>query len=120
MTNDELRIPLRDGLTLGADVQGTRDAGPRPVLFIRTPYGKQGYRDNSLVVRATERGYVVVVADVRGRYTSDGDFDAYRHESLDGYDAIEWLAAQPWSTGRIATAGLSYPRAVPWLTAVES
>ena len=71
MTN-ELRIPLRDGLTLGADVHGTRDGGPRPVLLIRTPYGKQGYRDNAMVARAVERGYVVVIADVRGRYTSDG------------------------------------------------
>ena len=118
MTGTELRIPLRDGLTLGADVYGARDARA-PVLLIRTPYGKQGYRDESLVARALERGYVVVVADVRGRYTSQGEFDAYRHEGLDGYDAIEWLATQPWSTGRIATAGLSYPGAVQWLAAVE-
>jgi uncharacterized protein len=118
--SDELRIPLRDGLTLGADVYGPRGGGGQPILLIRTPYGKQGYRDESLVARARERGYVVVVADVRGRYTSDGDFDAYRHEGLDGYDAIEWLARQSWSTGRIATAGLSYPGAVQWLTAVES
>src|SRR5262249_36220220 len=120
MTPSEIRIPLRDGLTLGADVYGTRDGGRQPVLLIRTPYGKHGYRDESLVARALERGYLVVVADVRGRYTSDGDFDAYRHEGIDGYDAIEWLAAQPWSTGRIATAGLSYPGAVQWLAAVES
>src|SRR5580765_6354372 len=119
MTGTELRIPLRDGLTLGADVYGSRDARA-PVLLIRTPYGKQGYRDESLVARALGRGYVVVVADVRGRYTSQGEFDAYRHEGLDGYDAIEWLATQPWSTGRIATAGLSYPGAVQWLAAVES
>ena len=69
MTGTELRIPLRDGLTLGADVYGSRDARA-PVLLIRTPYGKQGYRDESLLARALERGYVVVVADVRGRYTS--------------------------------------------------
>lgn len=92
----------------------------RPVLLIRTPYGKQGYRNESLVARAIERGYAVVVIDVRGRYTSAGDFDAYRHEGRDGYDAIEHVAAQPWSNGRVATAGLSYPGAVQWLAAVES
>lgn len=119
MKSDEVRIPLRDGVTLGADLYGSRDTRA-PVLLIRTPYGKQGYRTESLVARALQRGYAVVVADVRGRYTSEGEFDAYRHEGLDGYDAIEWLAAQPWSTGRIATAGLSYPGAVQWLAAVES
>src|SRR5436305_4098740 len=118
--SESLRIPLRDSLTLAADVYGPRDAGTRPVLLIRTPYGKRGYRDESLVAAAVQRGFVVVVADVRGRYDSDGDFDAYRHEGRDGYDAIEWLASQPWCTGRIATAGLSYPGAVQWLAAVES
>src|SRR5690349_788151 len=102
MRSDELRIPLRDGLTLGADVYGAMDAGRKAVLFIRTPYGKQGYHGESLVTRALDRNYIVVVADVRGRYASDGEFDAYRHEGLDGYDAIEWLAAQPWSSGRVA------------------
>lgn len=118
--SETLRIPLRDGVTLGADLHRSPGDDRRPVLLIRTPYGKQGYRGESLVARAIERGYAVVVVDVRGRYTSDGDFDAYRHEARDGYDAIEWLAAQSWSNGRIATAGLSYPGAVQWLTAVEA
>ena len=44
----------------------------------------------------------------------------YRNEGRDGYDTIEWAAAQPWSTGEIGTFGLSYPGAVQWLAAVES
>jgi hypothetical protein len=111
-TRSDLRIPLRNALSLGADVYGPTDAGRRPVLLIRTPHGKQEYRDDALMAHAVERGYVVVVADVRGRYESDGEFDAYRNEGRDGYDAIEWLAAQPWSTGRIATAGTSTARSI--------
>ena len=57
---------------------------------------------------------------MRGRYGSDGDFVPYLHEGRDGYDTIEWAAAQPWSTGEIGTFGLSYPGAVQWLAAVES
>ena len=58
--------------------------------------------------------------DVRGRYASDGLFDPYRQERTDGYDTIEWAAAQAWSDGRIGTYGLSYPGAVQWLAAMES
>ena len=69
---------------------------------------------------AVARGYAVVVQDVRGRYGSDGEFVPYRHEGKDGYDTIEWAAAQPWSDGQVGTFGLSYPGAVQWLAAVES
>ena len=69
---------------------------------------------------AVERGYAVVVHDVRGRYASDGEFRPYENEGRDGYDTIEWAARQPWSNGAIGTFGLSYPGAVQWLAAVEN
>lgn len=90
------------------------------MILIRTPYGKQGYREDSLTRKAVERGFAVFVQDVRGRYASDGEFDPYRQEGRDGYDTVEWIAAQPWSNGRIGTSGLSYPGAVQWLLAVEA
>ena len=62
----------------------------------------------------------MVVQDVRGRYGSAGDFDPYRNEGRDGFDTIEWAAAQPWSDGSVGTFGLSYPGAVQWLAALES
>ena len=62
----------------------------------------------------------MVVQDVRGRYGSEGEFEPYRNEGRDGYDTIEWAAAQPWSDGSVGTFGLSYPGAVQWLAAVES
>jgi putative CocE/NonD family hydrolase len=64
-------------------------------------------------------GYVVVVADVRGRGDSGGAFVAYRDEGRDGYDAIEWCAAQPWSSGKVGTVGGSYTGKNQWLAALE-
>src|SRR4029434_590821 len=69
---------------------------------------------------AAERGYAVVIQDVRGRYQSEGEFRPYENEGRDGYDTIEWAAKQPWSNGSIGTFGLSYPGAVQWLAPVES
>ena len=120
MITSTLTVPARDGVRLASDLHHGGGDSPRPVILIRTPYNKQAYREEPLVVHAVDRGYAVVVQDVRGRYASDGVFDPYRHEGVDGYDAIEWLASQAWSNGRIATAGLSYPGAAQWLAAVEA
>lgn len=114
-------VPMRDGVVLRADVLLPADSGRFPTLVYRTPYGKQfaltGY---STFQKAVARGYAVVVQDVRGRYASDGEFNAYRNEGRDGYDTIEWAARQPWSDGNVGTFGLSYPGAVQWLAAVEA
>ena len=91
------------------------------MLVYRTPYGKEeALRDYKTFTHAVERGYAVVVQDVRGRYASDGEFRPYQNEGRDGYDTIEWAASQPWSNGAVGTFGLSYPGAVQWLAAVES
>ena len=111
---------MRDGTALAADLWEPDPPGRRPVVLLRTPYGKHTYRDYSLLGAAVARGYAVVVQDVRGRYASAGDFDPYRQERHDGFDTVEWIAAQPWSNGRVATVGLSYPGAVQWLAAVEA
>jgi uncharacterized protein len=115
-----LETRSRDGVLLSADVYRTPDDRRRPALVVRTPYGKDGYRDEAIVARAIERGYAVIVQDVRGRYASAGAFDAYRHEGADGYDTIEHVASEPWCDGQVGTMGLSYPGAVQWLAAVET
>ena len=93
---------------------------PFPVLVFRTPYGKHfAAQSHRIHLKAVERGYAVVLQDVRGRYESDGLFDPYRNEGRDGYDTIEWAAAQAWSNGKVGTFGLSYPGAVQWLAAME-
>src|SRR6202789_4554903 len=114
-------IPMRDGAVLRADVLLPGGTGPFPVLVYRTPYGeKNAQREYTTFRHAVERGYAVVVQDVRGRYGSDGVVVSYQNEGRDGYDTIEWAAKQPWSNGKVGTFGLSYPGAVQWLAAVES
>ncbi len=121
VVEQNVAVPMRDGVVLRADVYRPAAPGPVPVLVYRTPYGKAAASvayDTHL--RAVERGYAVVLQDVRGRYASEGTFEPYRHEGTDGYDTIEWAAVQPWSNGVVGTYGLSYPGAVQWLAAIES
>ena len=113
-------VPMRDGVILRADLYRPEAEGSFPVLVFRTPYGKHGAADSDGIhLKAVERGYAVLMQDVRGRYASEGHFDPYRQEGRDGYDTIEWAAGQSWSDGRVGTYGLSYPGAVQWLAALE-
>jgi len=114
-------VPMRDGIVLRADILLPRLQGRFPTLVYRTPYDQEDALKTYTTFRhAVERGYAVVVEDVRGRYASGGNFAAYQNEGRDGYDTIEWAARQPWSDGNVGTFGLSYPGAVQWLAAVES
>ncbi|HMD32204.1 MAG TPA: CocE/NonD family hydrolase [Candidatus Acidoferrales bacterium] len=118
----EFNVPvlMRDAVVLRADVMRPETGGPFPTLVYRTPYGKTEAEVEYTTFRhAVERGYAVVIQDVRGRYASGGEFNAYFNEGLDGFDTIEWAAKQPWSNGAVGTFGLSYPGAVQWLAAVE-
>jgi uncharacterized protein len=114
-------IRMRDEVVLRADVLRPKADGTFPVLVYRTPYGKRfAEMEHTTFRHALERGYAVVIEDVRGRYDSEGQFRPYQNEGHDGYDTIEWAAKQPWSNGSVGTFGLSYPGAVQWLAAVES
>jgi putative CocE/NonD family hydrolase len=116
----DVPVVMRDGVVLRADVWRPAAGGRFPVLVYRTPYDKRRAPESYTTFRrAVERGYAVVIQDVRGRYASEGEFIPYRHEGRDGYDTIEWAAAQPWSNSSVGTFGLSYPGAVQWLAAVE-
>src|SRR5499427_9133787 len=117
----DVSVEMRDGVTLLADVWLPRAKGRFPVLVYRTPYGKaDAPKQWSTFDKAVARGYAVVIQDVRGRYASNGEFDPYCNEGRDGYDTIEWAAAERWSNGAVGTFGLSYPGAVEWLAAVEN
>ena len=117
----DIAVSMRDGVVLRADVMRPAEAGKFPVLVYRTPYGKDAAQQQYTTFKhAAERGYAVVIQDVRGRHHSDGDFRPYENEGRDGYDTIEWAAAQTWSNGDVGTFGLSYPGAVQWLAAIQS
>ena len=65
------------------------------------------------------RGYVFATVDVRGRGNSEGEFEPFRNEDKDGHDVVEWLAAQPWSNGKVGMYGASYGGWDQWATAKE-
>src|SRR6266704_369151 len=107
---------MRDGVTLRADIYRPKADGRFPVLLVRTPYDKQGIMKFGL--RAAERGYVVIAQDVRGRFTSEGEWYTFKNESLDGYDTVEWAAALPYSNGKVGMFGGSYVGATQYLAAI--
>ncbi|MDH3245940.1 MAG: CocE/NonD family hydrolase [Saprospiraceae bacterium] len=117
----EARIPMRDGIELAAIVYAPEQEKTFPALLYRTPYGIENYDSwAELPVLAAKRGYLVILVDVRGRYSSEGEFEAYRNEKEDGHDVIEWVASHPRCNGRVGTYGGSYPGIVQWLAMTQS
>ena len=114
-------IPMRDGVTVYADVYRPERDGRFPTIVVRTPYGVQrenvGVHDR--LIQLAKMGYAIVNTDVRGRYESEGAWDPFRFEARDGYDVVEWAAKQPWSTGKVAMQGGSYLGHVQWATLGE-
>jgi len=109
---------MRDGVKLYATVIRPDTQGKFPVILIRTPYNRERFENSSSFPRyAAQRGYVVIIQDVRGRYSSEGEFLPYSQEINDGYDSVEWAAALPYSNGKVGTHGCSYLGAVQWLLA---
>lgn len=119
----ELDAParMRDGVTLRANVYRPQGDGPWPTLLARTPYGKDDMEAISWIdpVRASRRGFIVVVQDTRGRFSSEGDWVPFRHERQDGYDSVEWAARLPGSNGRVGMYGESYLGGTQWMAAIE-
>ena len=116
-------VPMRDGVVLRADVYRPSGGGRHPTLLQRIPYGKHSPRYRSMYLdpmRALDRGYAVVIQDVRGRHASDGEWYPYVNESRDGYDTIDWIASQSWSDGTVGMFGISYHGATQWLAATEA
>ncbi len=107
---------MRDRITLKADIYHPRAEGKFPVLLERTPYDKNG--SANFAMEAAAKGYVVVIQDVRGRYTSEGEWYPFKFESNDGFDTVEWAASLPYSDGRVGMFGGSYVGATQMLTAI--
>lgn len=113
-----VRIPMRDGVELAATLY--RPAGqkePLPVVFTLTPYIGDTYHPRAMYF--ARHGYVFALVDVRGRGSSGGAFDPMAQEAKDGHDAVEWLARQSWSNGKVAMWGGSYAGYDQWATVKE-
>jgi len=121
-------VPMRDGVRLAFDVyrpgvDGAFDSGRFPTIMCQTPYDKSTKRYSEIADFFVPRGYAVVLVDMRDRYRSEGSgtyfHSATPHTGPDGYDIVEWIAAQPWSNGRVGTVGSSYAGQVQIRTALE-
>src|SRR5580704_13833006 len=113
-----VRMETRDGVTLRADIYRPKAEGKFPVILMRTPYDKSVGWAAAPAYQVATHGYVMIVQDVRGRYTSEGEWYPFRHESEDGYDTIEWAAALPFSNGKVGMTGGSYVGATQMLSAI--
>jgi putative CocE/NonD family hydrolase len=118
--DSNVAVPMRDGVQLFADLYRPDAEGKFPVLVVRTPYGKQRDGIHENLIRFAQRGYAVVVQDVRGRFESEGRWDPFRYEAPDGYDTVQWAAGQPWSNGKVGMQGGSYLGNVQWQAAAQS
>ncbi|MCC6316614.1 MAG: CocE/NonD family hydrolase [Gemmatimonadaceae bacterium] len=107
-TDYNVRIPMRDGVKLSIDIYYPDAPGKYPTLIWRTPYSNNSAGEVTQGKWYASRGYVVVKADVRGKYDSDGEPYTYKYEANDGYDTDEWIGRQPWSNGKIGLMGGSY------------
>jgi uncharacterized protein len=114
----DVPMKTRDGVTLHADIYRPKSADKFPVILMRTPYDKSVNWAVSPVFKMVPRGYVVIIQDVRGRYTSEGEWYPFRHEQADGYDTVEWAAALPYSDGKVGMIGASYVGATQMLAAI--
>ncbi len=131
VTCRELQVPMRDGTRLTTELYLPTKPGRYPVIMERTPYADATHTliqscFNTLIYNVTsiiafaQNGYAGVSQDVRGTYTSQGTFHAMTQEAQDGYDAIEWAARQPWSTGKVGTWGGSYVGLTQWQPAIHT
>jgi uncharacterized protein len=102
-------VPMRDGVRLSVHLYFPPGKGPWPVLLeqryadVTAPGTRKAY------ARLAAAGYVVAAQNFRGAQKSEGTWVGYRAlgwgEKKDGYDTVEWLAKQPWSTGKVGTFG---------------
>lgn len=112
--DQKVMVPMRDGVRLCTDIYRPRTKNRVPVIFSRTPYNFNGWRDGEESNRsyqraldAVQRGYAYVVQNERGRYFSEGEWDILGTPLTDAADSFSWLAEQNWSNGRIGTLGCS-------------
>lgn len=114
----DVPMKTRDGVTLYADIYRPKSSGKFPVILMRTPYDKSVNWAVASIFKMVPRGYVVIIQDVRGRYTSEGEWYPFKHEQADGFDSVEWAAALPYTDGKVGMMGASYVGATQMLAAI--
>lgn len=104
-----IMVPMRDGVRLSTDVYFPDSArGKLPVVLWRSIYDKTGaYEREPAMKELVQRGYVAVIQETRGRFGSEGEFTPSVGDRNDGYDTVDWISQQPWSNGKVGSAGCS-------------
>lgn len=103
-------VPMRDGVALSTDIYTPKNApAHQPVILWKTPYNEHKLAGPTLryVLESVKRGYTFIVQNERGRYFSEGKWEILGQPRTDGYDALTWIAKQPWSNGKVGTLGCS-------------
>ncbi|MGF7137438.1 putative acyl esterase [Paraburkholderia sp. EB58] len=113
----DVPVPMRDGVELRADIYRPATPSRYPVLVSASPYPRQiqnlgaplGFIEAGASDFFVPRGYVHVIANIRGTGGSGGTFGFFDgQERRDMYDLVEWAAEQPWSDGNVGMVGISY------------
>ena len=112
-----VKVPMRDGVELSADLYLPRASGTFPTVLMRTPYSNNMDVTIERARVLANDGYACVIQDIRGRWDSDGDYYPFHPDVDDGFDTQEWVGQQEWSNGKIGMAGSSYLGLVQWLSA---
>jgi uncharacterized protein len=139
----DVRVPMRDGATLAADVYSGAEDKPRPALVALSPYGKElqalaltmppqkrpspmwdGCIEAGDIARVVAEDYAHVIGDLRGSGASEGEHVGNYNAGgvplgQDAYDFIEWVAAQPWCDGNVGMIGISYYGSMQVFAAAE-
>ncbi len=104
-----IMVPMRDGVRLSTDLYFPEEAaGKLPAVLWRSIYDKTGaYGREPALRELVQQGYVAVIQDTRGRGSSEGEFTPSVGDRNDGYDTVDWLTGQPWSNGKVGSAGCS-------------
>jgi predicted acyl esterase len=109
VTRKHVMVPMRDGVRLSVDLYTPAGSGPWPVLLEQRYADMTAAGTRTRYAKLAAGGFVVAAANFRGAQKSEGTWVGYRDlgwgEKKDGYDLVEWLAARPWSTGKIGTFG---------------
>jgi predicted acyl esterase len=132
----DVAIPVSAGITLDCDIFRPDAPGQFPVIL-----GVHGYSKDDQLVPLTptamaldrghieagdpnfyvRRGYVHVIANIRGTGKSGGSFVYVEPPAIkDVCDAVEWLAKRPWSNGRVGMFGASFFSVVAKLVAAQN
>src|SRR5260370_21750076 len=115
-TATQYLVRMRDGIRLATDVYLPDDPAPVEAVLVRLPYDKNSryvlFRWVAEIFR--QRGYAMVVEDVRGKFRAEGETLGFVREANDGYDTIDWIIAQPWSNGIVGMFGDSYYGFTQW------